>query len=225
MSIWLELIRSSIGKKYIMAITGFLLFIFVIGHLLGNLQIFLGPEVINSYAEKLRSMPQLLWAARVGLLIVVALHIWMAASLTIENRRARPEPYQLKTPIQATYSARTIRVSGVIILAFVIYHLLHFTFLVIDPEYATWQDAEGRPHVYKMMVAGFSNVWISGFYLLAMLLLCLHLSHGLMSMFQSVGLRNTLWAGFLKQLARTVAALIFLGYASIPVAVLSNLIE
>ncbi len=208
-----------------MAITGFLLFIFVIGHLLGNLQVFLGPEAINGYAEKLRSMPLLLWGARIGLLVVAALHIWMAASLTIENRRARPEPYQLKTPIQATYSARTIRISGVIILAFVIYHLLHFTFLVIEPDYATWTDSAGRPHVYKMMVAGFSNVWISGFYLLAMLLLCLHLSHGLMSMFQSVGLRNPVWARFLEQLARTIAALIFLGYASIPVAVLSNLIE
>src|SRR5215831_6916002 len=118
---------SSLGKKYLMAISGFFLFLFVIGHLVGNLQVFLGPEAINRYGHFLQSNLELVWPARIGLLVMVGLHIWSAAKLSIENRAARPVSYATYQPKGSTYASRTMLMSGLIILAFIIYHLLHFT--------------------------------------------------------------------------------------------------
>src|SRR6266478_3606469 len=122
-----HIFNSSLGKKYIMAVTGFVLFLFVIGHLVGNLQIFLGPEAINRYGHFLQSNYELVWPARIGLLILVAVHIWSAAKLSLENRAARPVGYAVYQPVGSTYASRTMLMSGVIVLVFIVYHILHFT--------------------------------------------------------------------------------------------------
>lgn len=216
---------SSLGKKYIMAMSGCLLFLFVVAHLLGNLQIFLGPDMINRYGHFLQSNPELIWPARIILLAMVALHIWAAVKLTIENRAARPVGYAQYEVVAATYASRTMFMSGLIILVFIIYHLLHFTVQVqqmnlTGENFIDFHDPQQRHDIFRMMVVGFSNVWVSGFYLLGMALLCLHLSHGVSSMFQSLGWKNKAYGPFLDQFARIGAVAIFIGYSSIPVAIL-----
>lgn len=216
---------SSLGKKYIMAVTGFLLFLFVIAHLIGNLQIFLGPEAINRYGHFLQSNYELVWPARIALLVIIGLHIWSAAKLSLENRAARPIAYATYQPIGSTYASRTMLMSGLIALAFIIYHLLHFTAQVqfinlTGQNFVSFTDPEKRHDIFKMMVVGFNNGWVSAFYLIGVGLLCLHLSHGLGSMFQSIGWKNESYRPILDQGARILALLIFLGYSSIPVAIL-----
>jgi succinate dehydrogenase / fumarate reductase cytochrome b subunit len=225
MKIITRLFDSSLGKKYIMAVTGFVLFLFVVGHLIGNLQVFLGPEAINRYGHFLQSNYELVWPARIGLLLMVGLHIWSAAKLSLENRAARPAGYAVYKPVAATYASRTMLMSGLIVLAFIIFHLLHFTVQTqyingTGQNFATFLDPQKRHDIFKMMVVGFSNGWVSGFYLLGMALLCLHLSHGMSSMFQSIGWKNDTYRPVLDPGARAIALLIFLGYASIPVAIL-----
>jgi succinate dehydrogenase / fumarate reductase cytochrome b subunit len=225
MKIITHIFESSLGKKYVMAVTGFMLFLFVVGHLVGNLQVFLGPEAINRYGHFLQSNYELVWPARIGLLVLVALHIWSAARLSLENRAARPVAYATYQPIGSTYASRTMLMSGLIVLAFVIYHLLHFTVQtqyinLTGQDFTTFMDPEKRHDIFKMMVVGFNNGWVSAFYILGMALLCLHLSHGVSSMFQSIGWNNETYRPVLDKAARALAVLIFLGYTSIPVAIL-----
>ena len=204
-----------------MAVTGVILILFVIGHLIGNLQIFLGPEWINGYAKHLRDLGPLLWVIRAFLLAVVLLHIFYTIRLAIENRRARPERYRRKDTVKATLASRTMVMSGLILLAFIIYHLLQFTVQTTDPRFAALpKDPLGHYDVYSMMVLGFLSPLVSGFYILAMLLLCLHLSHGSSSFFQSLGLSNQKLAPRLALVGRIFAWLLFVGYSSIPAAVL-----
>src|SRR5205085_11893527 len=127
MNIFTHVFKSSLGRKYVMAITGFFLFLFVIAHLAGNLQLFLGPEALNRYGHFLQSNPELLWPARAALLVLVALHIWAALALSGENRAARPVGYAVYRPVGSSYASRTMLMSGLIALVFIIYHLLHFT--------------------------------------------------------------------------------------------------
>ncbi|HTL18059.1 MAG TPA: succinate dehydrogenase cytochrome b subunit [Patescibacteria group bacterium] len=220
-----HIFESSLGKKYLMAVTGFLLSLFVIAHLVGNLQIFLGPEAINRYGHFLQSNMELVWPARIGLLVLIALHIWSAAKLSLENKAARPVAYAAYQPVGSTYASRTMLMSGLIALAFIIYHLLHFTaewqyINFTGQNFSTFVDPEKRHDIFKMMVLGFSKPLVSGFYLLGVGLLCLHLSHGLSSMFQSIGWKNDAYRPILDKTARMLALVIFLGYASIPVAIL-----
>ena len=227
MKVITNIFRSSLGKKYIMAVSGFVLVLFVVAHLLGNLQIFLGAEAINRYGHFLQSNVELLWPARIFLICMIGLHIWSAIKLSIENKAARPVPYANWNPTVATYASRTMLMSGLIVLVFIIYHLLHYTALVqavnftgkdfaAKPEFF---DAQGRHDIFKMMVVGFSNVWVSAFYVLGIALLCLHLSHGMSSMFQSVGWKNKVYGPVLDKASRLIAWLIFLGYISIPIAI------
>jgi succinate dehydrogenase / fumarate reductase cytochrome b subunit len=220
-----SLFKTSLGKKYLMAATGFVLFLFVLGHLAGNLQIFLGPEAINRYGHFLQSNVELLWPVRIFLLLMVVVHVWAAAAVTVENRAARPEGYAQYVPAGSTWASRHMLLSGLMVLAFIIYHLLHYTVEVkavnlTGLDFGTLMDPEKRHDVYRMMVIGFSNGWVSGFYLLGVGLLCLHLSHGASSMFQSLGWRNDATRPLLDRLAQVVAALLFAGYGSIPVAIL-----
>jgi succinate dehydrogenase / fumarate reductase cytochrome b subunit len=216
---------TSVGKKYVMAITGLAMFGFVIAHLAGNLQIFLGPESINRYGHFLQTNPELIWPVRVFLLLMLVLHIWAAVQLSIENKAARPLGYAVYQPVGSSYASRTMLMSGVIIFVFIIDHILHFT---VETQYinftgknfATFVDPQKRHDIFQMMVVGFSNIWVSGFYVLGMALLCLHLSHGVSSMFQSIGWKNKAYTPVLDKLARIVALLIFIGYSSIPLAIL-----
>jgi succinate dehydrogenase / fumarate reductase cytochrome b subunit len=216
---------SSLGKKYIMAVTGFVMFLFVIGHLAGNLQIFLGPEAINRYGHFLQSNPEIIWPARIILLLMLVLHVWSAIKLSAENKAARPIPYGAWQPVGSTYASRTMLMSGIIVFVFIIYHLLHFTVQaqwvnLTHKNFIDFTDPAKRHDIYKMMVVGFHNPLVSGFYILCMALLCLHLSHGTSSMFQSIGWKSPVYGPFLDKASRWLAAAIFLGYVSIPVAIL-----
>jgi succinate dehydrogenase / fumarate reductase, cytochrome b subunit len=206
---------STTGKKAVMAASGCILFLFVVGHLIGNLQIYEGPEKLNRYAVLLRSMPALLWAVRVVLLAMVLLHIWTSVQLAACNMGARPVGYRKKKATGSSYASRTMYWSGPIILAFVIYHLLDFTFGKVNPHFEPGD-------VYGNVVASFQVIPVAAFYILAMLLLCLHLYHGLWSMFQSLGIAHPRYTPMLRRGAAVAATLIAVGNISIPVAVLAG---
>jgi succinate dehydrogenase / fumarate reductase cytochrome b subunit len=237
-----------IGRKILMALTGLVLVLFVMGHMLGNLQIFLGADVINAYAYKLHHVlpAPALWGIRLFLLACISIHIWMAVLLTLANRKARPQDYAEKKVVQATYSSRTMRMSGVILLAFIIFHIAHFTVRsvpgmqyekvgVIEPiEVPLVKHGEVVLHngavvstfnVNDMMVSGFQVWWVSAFYIIATGLLCMHLTHGVSSMFQTVGLRNKLWRKRLDRIALIYGWVVFLGFASIPLATLAGALD
>jgi succinate dehydrogenase / fumarate reductase cytochrome b subunit len=209
---------STIGKKAVMAASGAILFLFVIGHLIGNLQIYEGPEKLNHYAAFLRSMPALLWTVRATLLLMVALHIWSSVQLVIRNTEARPTGYIKKKPTGSSYASRTMYWSGPIILAFVIYHLLDFTIGTVNPHFQ-------QGNVYANVLASFRLIPVSAFYIFAMLLLCMHLYHGLWSMFQSLGLNHPRYTPILKRGAAAVAILIAAGNISIPISVMAGLVK
>ncbi len=210
----------------IVAVTGIILILFVIGHLLGNLQIFLEPEWINGYSEHLRNLGPILWAIRGFLIVVVVVHIYCTIQLAIANRRARPTAYRRKDIVKATLASRSMVLSGLIVLSFIIYHLLHFTFRATDARFSALpKDPSGLYDVYSMMVLGFSNPLVSGFYILGLFLLALHLSHGASSFFQSLGLNNHKLAPRLELGGKLFAWLLFLGYSSIPAAVLLGLVK
>jgi succinate dehydrogenase / fumarate reductase cytochrome b subunit len=224
--------RSSLGKKYVMAITGCLLFGFVIAHMIGNLQIFIGPEQINAYGNFLKSEPILLWAARLALLTAAILHVVTAIQVTQENRAARPIPYGEYNPTVASYASRTMIVSGLIVAIFIIYHLLHFTvaipsvnFLKANADlpnanFLELHDPAGHHDIYHMMLLGFSNIWVSGFYILGMALLCQHLRHGVSSMFQSLGWKSKTYSACIDRFAFFISLIIFIGNSSMPLAVI-----
>jgi succinate dehydrogenase / fumarate reductase cytochrome b subunit len=218
--------RSSVGKKMIVAITGVILIFFVIGHLLGNLQIFLGPDWINGYSQHLRNLGALLWLIRVFLLVTVIVHIYVTIRLAIDNRRARPECYREREYVKATFASRHMVVSGLIVLAFIIYHLAHFTVRVTDRRFGLLKaDPLGHYDVYSMMVYGFQNPYVSAFYVIGLLLLTLHLSHGSSSFFQSLGFNNEKLTPRLAFGGRAFAWLLFVGYTSIPIAILLGLVK
>jgi len=218
--------RSSVGKKMIVAVTGIILILFVVGHLLGNLQIFIGPDWINGYSQRLHDLGPLLCLIRIFLLLTVAIHIYVTIQLAIENRRARPEPYIDRQYVKATFASRHMLMSGLIVVAFIIYHLAHFTDRITDPRFALLKlDPLHRYDVYSMMVYGFQSYLVSGFYVLGLFLLALHLSHGSSSFFQSLGLNDKKLAPRLALGGRIFAWLLFAGYTSIPVAVLLGLVK
>lgn len=221
MNLPLRLWRSSLGKKFLMAVTGVLLFLFVVGHLLGNLQIFIpdGGKAIDAYGRFLQESKALLWTMRLGLLAVTILHIACAISLTAQNRAARPEPYRFKDYREAGYAARTMMISGPLLALFVIYHLGHFTTFHFAP--ASFEHLK----VHDNMIAGFRVWWASVAYIVAMVLLGMHLYHGGWSMFQSMGINHPKWTPILKKGAAVAAVIITLGYVSIPLAIWAGMVK
>src|SRR6185312_14214901 len=209
---------STNGKKAVMAVSGIILFLFVLGHMIGNLQFFEGPEQFNKYAVLLRTLPEALWAVRIILLIMVVLHIITAVQLAIRKKRARPVGYTKKQNPSSTYASRTMYWSGPIILAFVIYHLLDFTFGTVNPNYI-----EGD--VYHNVIASFTNPVISIWYIFAMILLMMPLRHGAWSMLQSLGIIHPRHYGALKKAATVFAIVIFVGFISIPLSVLAGVMK
>ena len=217
--------QSSIGKKMTVAVTGVILIIFVIGHLLGNLEMYLGQDHTNWYAEFLRSTGPLLWIVRIVLIVAVVAHIVATIQLTLENRRAKPRKYTVKVSQASTIASRTMVYSGLLVLCFVIYHLLHFTFQTTHPEFRTLTDAQGRHDVYHMVILGFRRPLISLFYILGVYLLALHLSHGFASVPQTLGINNRKVSGMISDGGRALSWLIFAGYASIPITVLLGILK
>jgi succinate dehydrogenase / fumarate reductase cytochrome b subunit len=212
---------TMVGKKVVMAVTGMVLVGFVIAHALGNLKIFLGAEAIDSYAVFLRTAGEpllphgaLLWTVRVVLLACVALHVTAAVQLTLMNRAARPQGYETKKSLATTYAARTMRYSGVILALFIVFHLLHLTAGAVGFRPGEFVHLS----VYHNVVAGFSVWYVALFYVVAVACLCLHLSHGIWSMFQTLGLSNARTTSALRMLSRGVALATFVGFVSVPVA-------
>jgi succinate dehydrogenase / fumarate reductase cytochrome b subunit len=222
-----RLVTSSIGRKTIVAVTGILLVLFVIVHMMGNWNIFLGPDAMNSYAATLQNLGGLLWIARIGLIIAFLLHIFFAVQLNIENKMARPVQYKKKDYVKATLTSRTMALSGLLILAFVVYHLLHYTLGVVQPETfkAKLTDSQGRADVYMMVIYGFRNPIISISYIVAMLLLAMHLDHAIQSVFQTLGLTTKNIFPKLIRISRGVAIFIFLGYTIIPLFILLGIVK
>jgi succinate dehydrogenase / fumarate reductase cytochrome b subunit len=212
--------ESTNGKKLVMAVSGLILFGFVIGHMVGNLQAFEGAEKLNAYGHFLHSIPEILWAVRIGLLVAVTAHIWAATGLALRNNAARPVGYAKRKNINSSYASRTMYWSGPILLAFIIYHLLHLTAGVIHPGSAF---IEGD--VYHNVVAGFSVWWVSAWYIFSMLLLCLHLRHGVWSMFQSVGFNHPRHTPILNKVALVFALVVAGGFLSVPLGVLTGIIK
>lgn len=220
-----EIVLSSIGKKLIMAFTGLGLVAFVVVHMAGNLQIFLGAEALNKYAMLLRTSEELLWLARVGLIALVVGHIGAAFLIVKENSNVRPKGYKSEKSV-ATFASRTMIFSGLIVLAFIIYHILHFTTMSIDTSYAKIPHVEidGRHghDVYSMVVKGFASLPVSIFYIGSVALLCWHLSHGIGSMFQTLGLRNRQSEAVVDLVGVGTSMIIFVGMAAVPAAVLAT---
>jgi succinate dehydrogenase / fumarate reductase cytochrome b subunit len=213
-------IFSSIGKKTVIAVTGVAMVLFLFGHLAGNLTYFLGQDAINTYAAKLRDYAALLWVARIGLLVAVALHIWFTMLIWKENHAARTDKYRYKSRVQSTVFARTMRMTGLIVFAFLIFHLSHFTWQVVNPDYKFWHDDHGRHDVHRMVFAGFSSPYVSGFYIVSLAMVTFHLSHGIGSLFQTLGITNRRLRPIFEGGGRIIAWLLFLGYTSIPVSIL-----
>jgi len=219
---------SSIGKKWLVALTGLALLGFVIAHLVGNLQMFAGASKINAYAEFLHQNEKPLWIARIGLIACFVLHIVATLTLVKMNRAARPQSYALTRHVQAKISTRTMALSGLTVLSFVVFHLLHYTLRVTDPRFRTVAEngeLQSVFDVYHMVVLGFQNPLISGFYILSVGLLALHLSHGVSSVFQTFGLESKRSAQWMPTAGKILSALIFAGYASIPTAVLMGVLK
>jgi succinate dehydrogenase cytochrome b subunit len=214
------LLGSTIGKKVIMAVSGVILFGFVIGHMIGNLQIFLGPEAINAYGRFLREFLHGggIWIARGGLVVAAVAHVWAAVSLTLENWAARPVGYRRRVNRESTYASRTMVWSGPLLALFLFFHLADLTFGGANPSFV-----EGD--VYHNLIATFSRVPASAFYILAMLALGLHLYHGVWSMLQTLGLNHPSWNALRNGFAVVAAAVIVLGNISIPVAVLAGVVK
>jgi succinate dehydrogenase / fumarate reductase cytochrome b subunit len=217
--------QTQIGKKVVMAVTGVVLVLFVIAHMLGNLKIFTGPDEINAYSRFLREvgMPelgygQLLWVVRIVLLICVILHITAAVQLTRMSWAARPIKYNVKRNIETTFAARVMRWGGLILAVFVVFHLLHLTGGVVGFEPGQFKHLA----VYQNVVAAFS-VWpVTLFYIVAMGALCLHLDHGIWSLLQTLGWSTARNAAALKILSRIIAIVVFGGFTSVPVAVMAG---
>ena len=223
---WLaEVYRSSVTKKAVMAVTGILLFGFVLGHMAGNLKVFQGPEKFNAYSEWLREVgyPLLphggaLWLARLALLLAVVLHIGSAAELTRISRRARPEHYARRRGFQLDYAARTMRWSGVLIGFYVVYHLMHLTFGSVHPDFVAGD-------VYHNVVSGFAWWPIATLYMVSNVFLGFHLYHGLWSMFQSLGWNESGYGGWRRGFAVLFSVAVTVGFLCVPVAIMTRFVS
>ena len=217
--------HTMVGKKVVMAVTGVALILFVIAHMLGNLKIFSGPDEINAYSRFLREvgMPelaygQLLWVVRIILLACVGLHITAAVQLSRMSWAARPLAYSVKRNVETTFAARMMRWGGALLVAFIVFHLLHLTAGAVGFRMGQFKDLA----VYQNVVAAFA-VWpIALFYVVAMGALCLHLYHGLWSMLQTLGWNTARSQTTLKIFSRAIAIVVFLGFSSVPVSVFAG---
>lgn len=218
MSHAIDYFRSTLGKKVVMAVTGIIFFGYVVGHMLGNLQIYLGPDKINEYAAFLHDTPSLVWTVRVVLLVSVALHIITAAQVWLRNRAGRPVAYRRYQPPAVDYAARTMIISGPLIAIFVLYHLLHLTTGTVHSDFESLQ-------VFHNVTVAFARPEVAAFYIIANLLLALHLYHGLWSLFQTLGWAHPRLNPWRRRFAVAFAVLVGAGNVSIPLSVLAGLVH
>ena len=233
-----KVLESTIGSKYLVAITGLILVGFLLAHFAGNALVFKGRDALNTYARGLRDLGALLWIARGGLLLAFVVHIYLGIKLNLRNKAARPDKYQHPATVRALFALRTMLLSGMLILAFTVYHLAHYTFGVTQhgPNGVNFHDmvevgwnpknpADPRYDVYAMVIAGFSNPWVSISYIIAQLILGLHLSHGIASTMQTFGWNSPRCWPTIRFVGLLVTAVIVLGNISIPVAVWSGMVK
>lgn len=218
MRLLLQFWDSTIGKKWVMAVTGFGLVLFAIAHMAGNLQVFLGADVFNDYAHKLQSLGPLLWIARAGLFAMAVLHIISAYQLTMRARQARPQDYAMRTPQVSTLASRTMRVGGVILALFLIYHILHFTTGQLHPAFS-------KGGAYGNVVLGFRAWWVGLFYIVAMSFFGLHLYHGVWAGFRTLGVAKPNPMPLERKLALGVAIVVWAGFIIVPIGVMLGIVN
>ncbi len=224
----MHLLQSTVGRKILMAVTGLLLVGFITMHLLGNLSVFAGPDGINAYAEHLHSLGPLVWVFRLIMLVLFVVHITLGIQLSLENRTATPTNYAIKNRLKTTFSSESMLYTGLILLAFLIYHLLHFTVQITNPELSANHlplDAAMRPDVFTMVVLSFQKVFISLVYIVGMIALFLHLTHGLSSFVQTFGWNNGPSQEKVTLGSKLVAVGFLLAYVAIPVFVLAHFVK
>jgi succinate dehydrogenase / fumarate reductase cytochrome b subunit len=220
-----SLMKNSVGKKIIMALTGQIMLLFVIIHMIGNATIYFSQ--LNAYAAQLHALSSLVWANRLVMLILFSLHVFIGINLYLENREAKPEPYAVKKSLRATFAGKTMIWTGLLIGVFVIYHLLHFTIQVTNPEISASMKSDelGRPDVFRMVVLSFQKFIISFIYIIAMSALLLHSTHGIQSSFQSVGLNNERTMPVIIKTGSILAYILFIGFVSIPIIIFIGLMK
>jgi succinate dehydrogenase / fumarate reductase cytochrome b subunit len=220
----MRLLSDSIGRKVVMAVTGLLMVLFVIGHLLGNLSIFVDGG-INAYAEKLHSMPAVVWGTRVVMLTAVLFHLVISIKLTMENSEANPTKYAVNRDMKKTFASKSMIYTGLILGAFIVYHLFHFTVRAPITGAVVGTDALGRFDVFTMVVTAFGRAFTVLVYLVAMISLFLHLSHGVQSTFQSLGLNNDKTQPGFIVFGKGLSTAFLIGYGAIPVAALVGILS
>ncbi|MGE5247685.1 MAG: succinate dehydrogenase cytochrome b subunit [Verrucomicrobiota bacterium] len=217
----MQLLSNAVGRKVLMGVTGLFMVLFVIVHLLGNSSIFAGPDGINAYSDRLHSLPAFVWAFRLFMAAMLVLHVTFGLLLTLENWAANPDKYAVKKMLKATFAGETMIWTGFLLLSFIVYHLLQFT-LRVTPDLVLGNDAKGRFDVFTMVRDSLRILPIALIYLAAMVTLFLHLSHGIQSIFQSVGLSNDKTLPSYSALGKVLSALFLVGYSAIPVLILAG---
>lgn len=222
---WLRVyLRSSIGKKHIMAITGLAMALFTLVHMAGHLIMFSGQEAYNTYAHNLQSLGPLKWIARAGLFAVLMAHFSSALSLSSANSAARPVKYAMQRTIRTTGFAKTMLATGLSLFLFIIFHILHFTVQVVPNAY--WHKSiNGKPDVFNAFVSAFQNPIFTVIYVALMGLLCMHLAHGVSSAFQSLGVKHPKYDPLIAKLGPGLGVLIFLGFIAPPLAAIAGVIK
>jgi succinate dehydrogenase / fumarate reductase cytochrome b subunit len=215
-----------VGRKIVMSMSGLAMIFYVILHLLGNTSLFSGQESINTYAKMLHSIGPFIWTVRLVMLLALVLHIFFGIQLTLENRAAKPQKYVTTRHLSATRAGKSMVWTGLTIALYLICHLLHFTFQSLYAEFSAGSnfDAAGRPDVFMMLVQNFRHGLIAAFYIFAMAAVGLHLSHGMQSMVQTLGLNNEKTLPVMMKIGTIAAAVLFLGYISIPVSIFTGLV-
>jgi succinate dehydrogenase / fumarate reductase, cytochrome b subunit len=220
----MRLFSDSIGRKAVMAVTGLLMVLFIIGHMLGNLTIFAGQDGINSYAQHLHDLAPVVWGTRLVMAVAVLLHLVLAIQITMENSAAKPEKYAVTNLLRTTFASKTMIWTGVLIAAFVAYHLLQFTFRV-TPDVVVGFDRAERFDVFTMVVTSFERTAIALIYVAAMVSLFLHLTHGIQSSFQTLGLSNAMLLPRYGVAGKVLSGIFLVGFASIPVVIFFGLLK
>jgi succinate dehydrogenase / fumarate reductase, cytochrome b subunit len=213
-----RLMTSTIGQKIVMAVTGVLLSLFVLGHMVGNLQVFQGAEAINDYAKLLRKEPALLWLVRFTLLAAVGLHFWAFIALTRTNLGARATGYRVASHKESSYASRSMRITGPLVLAFIVYHILHMTTGTVHP---TFKEGE----VYHNLSSAFSIWWVVLIYVLGLAMLALHLWHGVWSLFQTLGVSQARYGSLGRRVATVFTLVVTLGFVAVPLAGLAGILK
>jgi succinate dehydrogenase / fumarate reductase, cytochrome b subunit len=218
-------ITSSVAKKYIMALTGIPLMLFIFGHMLGNLQIFIGADALNNYAATLQGLGGFLWVIRITLFALFITHAILSSILYVENKIARPVSYHKPATVVATLTSRTMIITGLIVVCFLVFHIFHYTVQSVDPSFKHLFDSQGRHDVYTMLIQGFSNSSITSIYLLGVVLLGAHIHHAASSALQSLGLMNHKYAKVLNIIGPIMGIIVAVGYAVVPLCVLFKVLR